>query len=90
MVWGNDCNGKNCRKVIWGSRSGGQVWGTASDDENIVWSTAQDDDENIVWSTASADDENIVWSTATTDQVVWPASVSVTAAPAPRIKQDKP
>src|SRR5687768_10284741 len=85
VVWGNDCGGKNCRRKLWGSRTGGTVWGTASedenivwstkDDENIVWSTAGDDDENIVWSTVVGRDENIVWSTSAKDQVVWPASV---------------
>jgi hypothetical protein len=75
VVWGNDCGGKNCTTVIWGSRAGGTVWGTAAPDENIVWSTARSGDENIVWSTAARGDENIVWSTSTMAQVVWPASV---------------
>jgi hypothetical protein len=87
VVWGNDCGGKNCGTVIWGSRTGGTVWGTAAADENIVWSTARSGDENIVWSTARSgdenivwstvarSDENIVWSTSTVAQVVWPASV---------------
>ena len=81
VVWGRDCGGGNCVRVIWGASDGrGGIWGTASDDENIVWSTSDDenivwstgDDENIVWST-SDDDSNIVWSTSALDQIVWGA-----------------
>jgi serine protease AprX len=76
VVWGNDCEGRNCRNVIWGARSGGKVWGTSNGDENIVWSTAAAADENIVWSTAASGDENIVWSTAgkRDENIVWSTS----------------
>ena len=67
VVWGTDCGGRNCRGVVWGANDGTRVWGTASGDENIVWSTTSD--ENIVWSTAG--DENIVWSTLAGRQVNW-------------------
>jgi len=79
VVWGNDCGGRNCAKVVWGSTKNGVTMGTtASGDDNIVWSTAADDnivwstagDDNIVWSTGSGDD-NIVWSTAAEDNIVW-------------------
>ncbi|HLG60119.1 MAG TPA: S8 family serine peptidase [Vicinamibacterales bacterium] len=72
VVWGTDCGGKNCQKVVWGSHKGGTVWGTADPDQNIVWSTAAGDDSNIVWSTAGDDDSNIVWSTGADDSnIVW-------------------
>jgi serine protease AprX len=82
VVWGADCGGRNCQKVVWGSHGNGVVWGTVSEDENIVWSTmdhvnivwstAGDDQENIVWGTPDQD-ENIVWSTGRADQVLWQA-----------------
>ena len=80
IVWGNDCGGPNCQKVVWGShaerhrswarRRGDDniVWSTGGDD-NIVWSTAGDDRDNIVWSTGG--DDNIVWSTGDDDNIVW-------------------
>ena len=87
VVWGTDCGGHNCRGVVWGKRGTDRVWGTASGDENIVWSTSGDadenivwstaeegTDENIVWSTASDRDENIVWSTGSRRQVIWPSA----------------
>ncbi len=59
------------RNVEWGAEttSTGQpvVWGAASQDDNIVWSTR--DDDNIVWSTGG--DDNIVWSTGGDDNIVW-------------------
>ena len=69
VVWGTDCGGANCPKVVWGTRHlNGGIWGTAREEDNIVWSTAPDD--NIVWSTVS--DDNIVWSTAPgEDNIVW-------------------
>ncbi|MEQ1574882.1 MAG: S8 family peptidase, partial [Vicinamibacterales bacterium] len=59
------------RNVEWGAETTatGQpvVWGAASQDDNIVWSTR--DDDNIVWSTGG--DDNIVWSTGGDDNIVW-------------------
>jgi serine protease AprX len=74
LVWGNDCGGFNCQKVLWGTEHpDGTTWGTATHAQNIVWSTGS----NIVWSTAgdyedsivSAAGSNIVWSTAA--NIVW-------------------
>ena len=59
VVWGNDCGGRNCSRVIWGSKRDGMVWGTAADKDNIVWST--DDEDNIVWSTSLVGTDNVVW-----------------------------
>jgi serine protease AprX len=70
VVWGNDCGGRNCQKVVWGSQLNGVVMGTSSGD-NIVWSTS---DDNIVWSTAGPNNDNIVWSTAADDNIVWSTS----------------
>jgi serine protease AprX len=88
------------KQINWGNRSlkGGVlkpngnawalniVWGTASDDENIVWGTLCGGDcenivwgtldglENIVWGTLS-DAENIVWGTiGDTENIVWGTS----------------
>jgi serine protease AprX len=79
VVWGNDCGGRNCPQIVWGSqRPNGGLWGTVDDDGNIVWSTdddgnivwSTDQDGNIVWSTDETDD-NIVWSTADDENIVW-------------------
>jgi hypothetical protein len=77
VVWGADCNGRNCTRTIWGARSSDAIWGTASADDNIVWSTAAADADNIVWSTAAGDSDNIVWSTAgaDVDNIVWSTSI---------------
>ena len=78
VVWGRDCNGRNCARVIWGARKLDVLYGTLSDDDNIVWSTAAADNDNIVWSTAAADNDNIVWSTAAPsddDNIVWSTSL---------------
>lgn len=72
VVWGSDCGGRNCQKVLWGAARDGIVYGTASVDQNIVWSTRLND-QNIVWSTVSTD-ENIVWSTTTDQNIVWSTS----------------
>ncbi len=72
VVWGTDCGGRNCQRVLWGSTRNGIVYGAASDGDNIVWSTAIEA-ENIVWSTAS--DDNIVWSTAADDNIVWSTAI---------------
>jgi serine protease AprX len=72
VVWGNDCRGRNCEKVVWGSQRDGVVMGTSSGDDNIVWSTSADD--NIVWSTAGDASDNIVWSTSADDNIVWSTS----------------
>ncbi len=41
VVWGSDCGGRNCRRVLWGDEAAdGTTWGTAIPDDNIVWSTA--------------------------------------------------
>ena len=69
IVWGNDCGGRNCQQTVWGSQKNGIVMGTATRDDNIVWSTAGDD--NIVWSTAGDANDNIVWSTSGDDNIVW-------------------
>ena len=90
LLWGNTLvdggvprPGRNAwnARVEWGARHTVRgapiVWGTGTDDDNIVWSTGGDDnivwstanDDNIVWSTAS--DENIVWSTGGDDNIVW-------------------
>jgi serine protease AprX len=85
------------KQINWGNRrlSGGAikpngnawalniVWGTANDDENIVWGTlcgdsdcenivwgTMDDVENIVWGTID-DAENIVWGTLDDENIVW-------------------
>jgi hypothetical protein len=75
VVWGRDCNSRDCRQVIWGARKYGVLYGTLADSDNIVWSTAAADNDNIVWSTAApGDDDNIVWSTAAPyddDNIVW-------------------
>ena len=39
IVWGNDCAGRNCQQTVWGSQQNGIVMGTATRDDNIVWST---------------------------------------------------
>jgi subtilisin family serine protease len=79
-VWGSDCGGRNCRRVLWGDAApDGSAWGAAEADDNIVWSTYFDDnivwstynDDNIVWSTAAQGDDNIVWSTYFDDNIVW-------------------
>jgi hypothetical protein len=74
VVWGNDCGGGNCKRRLWGARArNGTIWGTASSDDQIVWSTS---DDQIVWSTNgdhivwSTNDDQIVWSTSD-DQIVW-------------------
>ena len=106
LLWGNTLvdggvlrPGRNAwnARVEWGARhtvhGAPIVWGTRTDDDNIVWSTANDDnifwstasDENIFWSTASddnivwstANDENIVWSTASDENIVWSTGAPV-------------
>ena len=72
IVWGNDCGGRNCQQTLWGSQQNGIVMGTATRDDNIVWSTAGND--NIVWSTAGDANDNIVWSTKRDDNIVWSTS----------------
>ena len=72
IVWGNDCGGRNCQQTVWGSQKNGIVMGTATRDDNIVWSTLRDD--NIVWSTAGDANDNIVWSTKSDDNIVWSTS----------------
>jgi serine protease AprX len=67
IVWGNDCDGENCAKRIWGLDENGRVWGTADSTDNVVWTTA--DRRNIVW--ATADRRNIVWATGTRRNIVW-------------------
>ncbi len=73
VVWGNDCGGPNCQKVLWGSLRDGAVMGTAAAGDNIVWSTGAAGD-NIVWSTAGDARDNIVWSTGADDNIVWSTS----------------
>ena len=84
VVWGSDCGGRNCQRVLWGdAASDGSTWGTSIGDDNIVWSTYFDDnivwstsyDDNIVWSTSY--DDNIVWSTASIKPVLWPSPPSI-------------
>jgi len=63
--------------VIWGQRSAsGAIWGTAGDNDNIVWATAN----NIVWATAA----NIVWATVLENTTMWSAtSATPVVAPPP-------
>jgi hypothetical protein len=90
-VWGTDCEGRDCTRTIWGATSnGGDIWGTARDADNIVWSTAARDADNIVWSTR--DSENIVWSTAArdTDNIVWSTNIPAPVLwPAPAVIADE-
>jgi subtilisin family serine protease len=82
VVWGLDCGGADCRGVIWGARPrNGGIWGTASEDANIIWSTHAADDGNIIWSTRTSDDGNIIWSTGAVDQTVWGTRVEPVRRP---------
>jgi serine protease AprX len=76
VVWGEQCGGRNCTNVIWGTEldarasatSGGRniVWATGGG-RNIVWATAGG--RNIVWATGGG--RNIVWATSGGRNIVW-------------------
>jgi hypothetical protein len=55
IVWGTACGGSDCANTVWGldcdrDACGGVVWGTSSDEDNIVWGTSTIGDvEDVVW-----------------------------------------
>ena len=67
IVWGTDCGGADCDKIVWGAAADGDniVWGTANDGDNIVWGTATDGD-NIVWGTSA--DADVTWGSDAGDE----------------------
>jgi len=67
VVWGNDCDGNDCQRELWGTETNGQVWGTAQPADNVLW--ASNDRRNIVW--ATTDRRNIVWATGGRSNIVW-------------------
>ena len=58
IVWGTTCGGQDCSNTIWGSGCDE----TQTVCANIVWGTSTEED-NIVWGTSSADEDDIVWET---------------------------
>jgi serine protease AprX len=58
IVWGTTCGGDNCSNTVWRADCDATVTACA----NIVWGTSTDED-NIVWGTNSANEDNIVWGT---------------------------
>jgi serine protease AprX len=90
VVWGWTCGGADCKfggiAVAWtravvttgtvspaSSDEDTVVWGTADDGDTVVWGTA-DDGDTVVWGTADEGD-TVVWGTSDEgDTVVWGTS----------------
>ena len=73
VVWGDDCDGNDCARTLWGTETNGEVWGTAQLTDNVVWATGGRN--NIVWATGGR--HNIVWATADRRNIVWATSGEV-------------
>ena len=67
VVWGEDCDGNDCQRTLWGTENNGEVWGTAQPTDNVVWATGGR--SNIVWATGGRN--NIVWATGGRNNIVW-------------------
>ena len=67
IVWGTVCGGDDCFSSVWGTDCS-----TAEECVSVVWGTSTDED-NIVWGTSTgAEEDNIVWDTPPELATVFP------------------
>ena len=67
IVWGTVCGGGDCFRSVWGTDCS-----TAEECVSVVWGTSTDED-NIVWGTSTgAEEDNIVWGTPPELATVFP------------------